>query len=170
MRYGLLIASGVVLVLGALLYVSLRPSETRAPAIPLAKGVSADPGSTQLSAVPDEERTQAPVEPPGLETPPVVEPTPLPEMRPEEALLPMTDIAAKPGEASVDPLRPQGSEFFEAKYAGRSAKERLAAIDRLRSVLAANEAGTLPPSEALTGEQVQAIHIEIEWLKLNLGS
>ncbi|MFN0009905.1 MAG: hypothetical protein ACKVXR_18590 [Planctomycetota bacterium] len=170
MRAGILIVAAA-LVLGGLLYVTTRSAKAPDSASRLVGRADATPdGSEQLSTDLSDEESRAPAERAGLESAPAVAPAPEPEMHPENSLIPSEELAIDASAASIDFVHPPGSEFLKNKYAGRSAKQRSGARERLKSLLDSHEAGAEEPGRALTEAQVRAIRIEIDWLKSNPGS
>ena len=168
MRTALLIL-GAALLLAALLFVTSHSAKSPTAEIHAEGQTGSTPKAPeQLSADLSGQEPRVPAPTPGIEAASAAEVAAEPEMHPENNLLPLRDMTEEPGSHAIDPSRPIGSEFFEGKYTGRTAKQRLQAIDRLHAIVEAHENGS--GSEPLTEEQIQAMRIEIDWLKSNRGS
>ena len=169
MRVGLLIASGVLLI-GGVVYVVTRVGDPRGTAPSAVGRADANPEPSGLSTELHDTEPRVPVETGGSGEAHAAEPAAEPEMRPEDDLVPADQLVVDPTASGVEAGATAGSDFFERKYAGRDAKVRRRAFDRLRSIYDAHAAGTEDRERALTEAQLLSILAELDWLKSNPGS
>jgi len=170
MRTGLLLASAAVLI-GGVVYVATHLANAPSSAPPVLVRADAgaprpDPLSTELTD--PESRVAAEAGDPAAA--PVADPAASAEMRPEDDLIPIERLVGTADASGVEAGRTAGSDFFEHKYAGRDAKVRRQAFDRLRSIVDAHAAGVQEKERELTADQLQSILGELDWLKSNPGS
>ena len=169
MRVGFLIAAGVLLI-GGVVYVATRVGDPPGTAPSAVGRADANPEPSGLSTELHDTEPRVPAETGKSVDAPPAEAAPEPEMRPEDDLLPADQLVVNAGASGAEAGVTAGSEFFERKYAGRDAKVRRQAFDRLRSIHDAHAAGTEDKERALTEAQLLSILAELDWLKSNPGS